>query len=202
MAIDQQSADELQRIETSEQPDASQGGFTSEFREQARQRRFESARDVVVEPRARKRRAPRAAAGPTPLVIERGPVEDPIQIAGSAYTRAQRAPAPAVGDTRLSDDPYSVVVELSRLADRVVESREQAAAERTRADRAERDLRFVNERLMAARALVHEAQRTARTAAERCAYLEGRCEAMQGALDQALHASMIRRWRWRRAFAK
>jgi hypothetical protein len=90
------------------------------------------------------------------------------------------------------------MVELSRMADRVIEARDVAAAERARAERAERDLAFMNDRLLAARALVHEAQRTALLANERAAFVDGRCEALENALDMALNASMLQRWRWRR----
>lgn len=84
------------------------------------------------------------------------------------------------------------------MSDRLVESREALALTTARADRAESDLAAANDRLMAARALVHDAQHATRVSAERCAWLEGRCETLQEALDLAVNASVVTRWRWRR----
>jgi hypothetical protein len=104
----------------------------------------------------------------------------------------------SVGAERLTQDPAAALGELSRMADRVIEAREAYAVQRTRAERAEHELRGMNDRLLAARGLVYEAQRTARVAAERCAFVEGRCEALEEALDLALNASVMQRWKWRR----
>lgn len=99
---------------------------------------------------------------------------------------------------RISEDQRAVLAELARMCDRLVESREALAATTSRADRAEADLAAANERLMAARALVQDAQQATRLSAERCTWLEGRCEALQEALELAVNASLITRWRWRR----
>lgn len=91
-----------------------------------------------------------------------------------------------------------MLAELARMSDRLVEARELLALTTARAERAEGELAGANDRLMAARALVHDAQRTTRETAERCAWLEGRCEALQEALELAVNAGMVTRWRWRR----
>lgn len=108
------------------------------------------------------------------------------------------SPRRGLGSDRLSHDPSAALMELSRMADRVIEAREAYATQRARADRAEHELESMNDRLLAARALVYEAQRTARVAAERCSFVEGRCEALEEALDRALNASLLQRWKWRR----
>ena len=92
-----------------------------------------------------------------------------------------------------------MLAEMARLADRVVESREAVGAARARAERAEQELSSVNDRMMAARALVQEAQLAARAAQERCAWLEGRNETLAEALELAVHAGPLQRWKWRRA---
>lgn len=159
-------------------------GFGQEYRHLARQRRFERStqsapvRDEAIDaPAARAPRQSQASAIPT---------------AASGRVRADR----------LSADAHTMLIELSRLADRTIEAREALLVERNRADRAERDLANANQRLMAARSLVHEAQATARAAVERGAFIEGRCEALQDALDLALNASLLQRWRWRRRAAR
>jgi hypothetical protein len=108
---------------------------------------------------------------------------------------AEQQPLPS----RLSDDPYNVITEMSRLAERLVDARERLATERTRAEYAERELAAMAERFVAARALVHEAQRTAQTAVDRATFLEGRCEGLEDSLHDALHASIFKRWVWRRS---
>lgn len=164
---------------SSEPPHRSGDGFGSEFRELAQQRRFRRKDGV---------RRTEAA-------------QEPVEASPARVTHEPDPPAPTPRPTyvqRLSQDPTAALMELSRMADRVIEARDVAAAERGRADRAERDLRAVEQRLMAARGLVHEAQRTAQRAAERCAWVEGRCEALESALELAMHASWLQRWRWRR----
>lgn len=91
------------------------------------------------------------------------------------------------------------------MSDRLVESREQLAAATTRADHLEAELAeargglaAANDRLMASRVLVQDAQRTTRELAERAAWLEGRVEMLQDALELAVNASVVTRWKWRR----
>lgn len=151
------------------------GGFGAEFRPQARQRRF--VRETV-------------SADTMPHHAQL-PVEQPTHHSGN-QTHAER----------LSHNPAGSLTELSRMADRVIEARDVAAAQHARAERAERELHGVNDRLLAARGLVHEAQRMAHMAAERTAFLEGRCEALERALDMSLNASLVQRWKWRRATRK
>ncbi len=111
--------------------------------------------------------------------------------------RPQHAPS-AVTSGRISADARSMLLELSRMADRVIESREALAAERERNAQLTAQMENVQQRFIAARAIVHDAQQTAHAAAERCEFLEGRCEALQEALDLALNASVMQRWKWRR----
>lgn len=172
---------------------------TGEFEHLRNQRRFERTPEVEATsaptPPAPTRRAPRKATrkrAARPVAV--ATTTDPAHEVAQAQVAAQsRADAP-----RLSHEPYTSIVELSRMADRVIDSREQLAAHRARADRAERDLANLNQRIMAARAIVFEAQRVSKLATERTQYLEGRCTALEGALDQVLHASMFERLRWRR----
>jgi hypothetical protein len=95
-----------------------------------------------------------------------------------------------------------VLAELAKMADRVVESREALARSQGRVQQLETDLATANDRILAARGLVHEAQQTARDAVEQSRFLEGRCTALEHALDLALNASLLQRWRWRRRIAK
>lgn len=148
-------------------------GFGAEFRELARQRRF-------VRELAQPAGAPATAA---PVVTPR--------------VRSTAA-ASAGADVRMTHDAAAMFTELSRMSDRLVEAREVLASERARADHAQAELVASNERLMAARVLVHDAQRATRSASERCAWLEGRCHTLEEALDVAVHASLITRWKWRR----
>lgn len=90
---------------------------------------------------------------------------------------------------------------LNHAADRVAAAHEQLARATARAEHAEKDLEAANNRLMAANILVQDAQRATHQTAERCAWLEGRNEALQEALEVAVHASMVTRWRWRRQLA-
>jgi hypothetical protein len=91
-----------------------------------------------------------------------------------------------------------MIAELARMSDRLVESREDLAATRLRAAYAEQQVEAANARLMAARALVQDAQQATRQSAERSAWLEGRCETLQEALELAVNASAWTRWKWRR----
>jgi predicted nucleic acid-binding Zn-ribbon protein len=100
--------------------------------------------------------------------------------------------------TRISEDQRAVLLELSKMSDRLVQSREELATMTARATRAEADLTAANARMMAAQVLVQDAQRATHASAERAAWLEGRCETLQEALDLAVNASMLTRWRWRR----
>lgn len=165
-----------------------QSGFGVEYRQQARQRRFRRSTDAAPH---------NAIAAPESRRAGLAPGRAPIP---ESAARGERL-LPPPGRERLSDNSLAMVTEMSRMADRVIEAREALAAERGRANRAERDLASGNDRIMAARALVHEAQRTAHVAAERCAFVEGRCEALQEALDMAINASLMQRWRWRRRAA-
>jgi hypothetical protein len=185
------------------------GSFAGEFRPMAQQKRFRRSRELVdgddvaadteAAPPAKPRRAERERAQSIHVVAAEQPA------AASAFSRLESVRSSlneVARDSLPAGDPYSPTVEISRIAERLIEARERLAVERARADRAERDLRSTNERVMAARMLVHEAQRTAQLAADRATYLEGRCEALQDALDMAVNASLITRWRWRRAASR
>ncbi len=151
-------------------------GFGSEFRHLAQQRRFERS----------------TASTPPPLAA---PVAGPNAAAPATATARTRSP---LTTERISTDARSMLIELSRMADRVIEARELLVVERERTVQLTSQLEASNQRLMAARAIVHDAQQTAHAAATRCEFLEGRCDALQEALDLALHAGMITRWKWRR----
>ena len=171
------------QAELAEQPMASPpGGFGAEFRELARQRRFvredEPAR--VFTP------APTTAPATTPA--------QPAPAVPAAPAQASRASS----SLRITDDHRAMLAELARMSDRLVESREALAHVTARASHLEAEVAASNDRLMAARALVHDAQQATRASAERCAWLEGRCETLQEALDVAVHASLYTRWKWRR----
>ena len=168
------------QAELAEQPmESPPGGFGAEFRELARQRRFvredEPARVAPAAP----------AAARTPA---------PVPATPAAPAQASRA----TSSLRISDDHRAMLAELARMSDRLVESREALAHMTARATQLEGEVVAANDRLMAARALVHDAQQATRTTAERCAWLEGRCETLQEALDIAVHASLYTRWKWRR----
>jgi hypothetical protein len=153
------------------------GGFGAEFRELARQRRF--VREDAAQPAAPA--APAMAAPARPA-------------APAAPVQATRASS----SLRISDDQRAMLAELARMSDRLVESREALAHATARVTQLEGEVTSANDRLMAARALVHDAQQATRASAERCAWLEGRCETLQEALDVAVHASLVTRWKWRR----
>lgn len=172
-------------------------GFGAEFRELARQRRFvrDDAATVAAPVAPPTPRQPAAMPQRTAAMPERSATVAERHAAASAA--AQHA-ARASGSLRISDDQRAVLAELARMSDRLVESREALATTTARADRADLDLAAANDRLMAARVLVHDAQHATHMSAERCAWLEGRCETLQEALDLAVNASIVTRWRWRR----
>ena len=188
--------DAEQQLDTTSQiDDVADTGFGAEFRELARQRRF--VREAAgMTPEAaepvdwRSQPAPTAAA-PTPVVPTPTPATPPTPAPRRERVRMTGVP-------RMTEDASAMIAELARMSDRLVEAREGLTIERLRADRAETELRAVNDRLMAARVLVHDAQHATRMTAERCAWLEGRAETLQEALDLAVNASLFTRWRWRR----
>jgi hypothetical protein len=217
MATDQQHAQNMPTLLDDAAQTEPREGFGAEFRELARQRRFQRRTVEVI----KQSRAQAAATAPRPAHRLRQPTD----VARPQAPRPQTAPplapdattgAPPVSHDaapasftaaagayatereRLTDTARGVVSEMSRMADRIIEAREAVAVERARANRAERDLATANDRIMASRVLVHEAQRTARIAAERCAYLEGFCEALEDSLDTVLAGSWLARWRHRR----
>lgn len=132
---------------------------------------------------------PAAAPAPTMVATPAAPTLPPLAPAAMRSAR---------GTQRISDDQRAMLAELARMSDRLVESREALAREIARADRAEHDLQATNLRFMAARALVLEAQEATHATAERCAWLEGRCETLEAALEVAVNASWLTRLRWRR----
>ena len=121
-------------------------------------------------------------------------------VAGAEQTPniAQQGSRPLTHVERLTTDPMLMIAELSRMADRVIDAREALALATARIVHLERENNACNDRIMAARALVAQAQQTARHAAEQVAFMEGRCDALDQALDLALNASLIQRWKWRR----
>jgi len=171
-------------------------GFGAEFRELARQRRFVREASAGAERGAATTPAPaapkvdwRAAAParPEPATYAERVVARPI---------AEQMAPPAA--PRMSNDAAAMITELARMSDRLVESREALATERARAEHAEEHVRAADGRLMAAQALVHDAQRAMHASAERVAWLDGRNATLQEALEIAVHAGPITRLRWRR----
>ena len=198
-------------------------GFGAEFRELARQRRFvrstadadpaarESAfwarteEPVLPVPAAPVVSAPVAQApvAPAPASVAAPSVAAPA-VASPAPTTAA-ATTPRVRAPRMSEDQRATLLELARMSDRLVQSREDLAIAATRAEHLESDLATArdglaaaNDRLMASRVIVLDAQRATRELAERSAWLEGRVEMLQEALELAVNASMVTRWKWRR----
>lgn len=222
-------------------------GFGAEFRQLARQRRFErsvesearlAGLDQPVSPPARAEDVEPRRAEPEAAIPSGDDIGLPaIQALLASARRAARlssvaqsslnknvsaptsqtqpaplappqvvAPAPAppqipapVAAARTTTDPNAALVELARLADRVVDARENLVIERARADRAESEVSTLRDRLFAARELVHDAQRATAEASERAAWLEGHCTALEDSLDKALSSSFLHRWRWRRS---
>lgn len=182
-------------------------GFGAEFRELARQRRFVRS-EGDADPAARESAFWARTPEPVPPVTPR-----------SAAPTAPAAPAPAAASTptpaaaaaarvrtpRMSEDQRATLMELARMSDRLVESREALVAASTRAEHLETELdsardglKAANDRLMASHMIVMDAQRTTRELAERSAWLEGRVEMLQEALELAVNASVVTRWKWRR----
>ncbi|MBC7462054.1 MAG: hypothetical protein H7287_11880 [Thermoleophilia bacterium] len=166
------------------------GSFGAEFRELARQRRF------VREPAAA------TATGSPDLDAASTPVSAPVPSAAIASAAAPdafaRAFTASLPSQRISDDAPAMLAELARMSDRLVHAREELAATNARAAYVEQLLVDANSRLMAARVLVQDAQTATRQSAERSAWLEGRCETLHEALDLAVNASILTRWKWRR----
>lgn len=188
-------------------------GFGAEFRELARQRRFVRSGDGV-DPVARETAfwaGSEAPAVPAPAVTALVvPASTPATPAPSPPVPASAMPAPIstsprVRAPRISEDQRATLLELARMSDRLVQSREALAIASTRAEHLESELATArvglaaaNDRLMASRVIVMDAQRTTRELAERSAWLEGRVEMLQEALELAVNASVITRWKWRR----
>ena len=98
-----------------------------------------------------------------------------------------------------------MVRELSRMSDQLVNARERLAVATSRVAQlegtlAERSvqLRDANDRVTASHLLVQDAQKAAHEVAERCAFLEARSDALEHALELAVNASWLTRWKWRR----
>jgi chromosome segregation ATPase len=114
--------------------------------------------------------------------------------------RSSRPPEP-----RISDDQRATLRELARMSDRLVQSREDLATITAHAAQLEasvasstEQLAAADQRLLASRVLVQDAQRATHELSERCVWLESRCETLQEALELAVNASWITRWSWRR----
>ena len=160
--------------------------FAHEFRELARQRRFV-------------RSAGEAAAGDEATSLRATHAEPAPSGSTTPYTgAAEHARELPVHADRIDGDAAEMLREMARMGERLAQAREATSAATARADRAEADLAGMNDRLLAARALVHDAQRSTRLSAERAAWLEGRCDTLQEALETAVNASALTRWRWRR----
>ncbi|MCW2950142.1 MAG: hypothetical protein JWN41_1155 [Thermoleophilia bacterium] len=183
------------------------GSFGAEFRELARQRRFvrSSAPGVAADPvtpdlavTAPHPSAPEPARHVAPAVAA-VPVTAPNSPStDDAFSAAFAASLPTRHSSRISDDASAMLAELARMSDRLVATREELATTRARAEYAEARVVDADARLMAARVLVQDAQNATRQSAERAAWLEGRCETLQDALDLAVNASFVSRWKWRR----
>jgi hypothetical protein len=119
----------------------------------------------------------------------------------TTLTADTSAPAHPVASAPSSAEGRAILASLKHANEQIAEAAARAAAAAARADHAERELAAANERLMAANVLVQDAQRATHQSAERCAWLEGRTEALQEALEVAVHASVTTRWRWRRQMA-
>lgn len=152
------------------------------------------------------RPAPVATAPTSAVAPEREPSPSPALVTASPSLAATTTTGAAASlDPRLTDDHHATLRELARMSDRLVQSREQLAATTTRAEhlageleQARAGLRAADERLLASRVLVQDARRATHELAERCAWLEGRCEMLGEALELAVNASWLTRWRWRR----
>jgi hypothetical protein len=201
------------RVEHDTTPTPVDDGFGAEFRELARQRRFVREAEAATEAGWRSATTPATpsptASSPAASTAPANPVAStaPATPAGSTAPTARVATAPTAATParprvprtpRISDDAAVMLTELSRMSNRLVESREALAEQRLRADHAEAQLVSANDRLMAARAMVHDAQRATRASAEQAAWLEGRNATLEEALHLAVNSSILTRWRWRR----
>ena len=148
---------------------------SAEFRELARQRRFLREHEQAAAAEA-------STANSMTLSADTSAPSRPL-------TNQQSAEALAIASS------------LRHAQEQIADAHSRAAAAAARAEYAERELAAANERLMAANVLVQDAQRATHQSAERCAWLEGRTEALQEALEVAVHASVTTRWRWRRQMA-
>lgn len=178
-------------------------GFGAEFRELARQRRFIRSAEAAELPAA-------AAPAPVPAPDRPARVDASVEWRPASQTDPVAPPAPrhAAASTsrataspavqRMSSSDRAAISEIARMSEQLVAAREALAATMVRADRADADVAAAQQRMMAARALVQDAQRATRQSAERCAFLEGRCQTLEQALDLAVNASVFTRWRWRR----
>ncbi|MCW2928042.1 MAG: hypothetical protein JWM86_2010 [Thermoleophilia bacterium] len=198
--IEPVEAVEQQATEAHSVKDA-QLGFGAEYRELARQRRFvrsdepRPGDDVPYTWHAAVTAPAPAATAATPTPAQPAPT---ASLASAEPVASRVADAAGRASARISSDHKAMLGELARMSDRLVESREQLATALARAEHAEATVAASNGRLMAAQALVMDAQRATRESAERCAWLEGRCESLGEALELAVNASMLTRWRWRR----
>ncbi|MCB0877901.1 MAG: hypothetical protein KDC46_02840 [Thermoleophilia bacterium] len=149
---------------------------------------------------------PRQRVSLEPQATPSLPAASPAPAANPTPNRSHMERRPArMLDARLSDDHRGTIRELARLSDRLVESRELLAASVERSSNLEHELesvrselRAADDRLLASRVLVQDAQRATHDLAERCAFLESRCETLQEALELAVNASWTTRWKWRR----
>jgi hypothetical protein len=191
---------------------ADQGSFGAEFRELARQRRFvrtddagdsvaSSWREEAAPPSSAARQRALADAVQVPQPAPASPA--PTRTATAADPTPPAAPAPTTPAVRtraprISEDQRATLLELARMSDRLVESREALATATARVAQLESGLAAANDRVLASRVLVQDAQRATRELSERAAFLEGRCEMLQEALELAVNASFLTRRRWRR----
>lgn len=216
---------EDQQHEQATMPHVDDTGFGAEFRELARQRRFvRSSGDPDPSGRESTFWATNEAPAPpsTPAVVEpappsASPTSTPTPVVPTPAVPAPVVPAPEPAATsvparprvrtpRMSEDQRATLMELARMSDRLVESREALVTATSRVEQLETELgsardglTAANDRLMASRVIVMDAQRTTRELAERSAWLEGRVEMLQEALELAVNASAMTRWKWRRA---
>lgn len=175
------------------------GDFGLEYRELARQRRF--IRDSA---RSGRESVTGGASDAADVVDASEAARRALATAAAVARSTEHRPAyqPDAQDERLSDNAPGMLTEMARMADRLVQARESLGAALARAERAEADLAGMNARMMAARALVHEAQNEMHLANQRAAWLEGRCETLHESLEVAVNASLIQRWMWRRRLLK
>jgi hypothetical protein len=182
-------------------------GFGAELRELARQRRFVRS-SVEADPAARESAFWARTEAPVPPVatqpVTTPPVAAPVVEPAPVSTPEPTSP-PRIRAPRISEDQRATLLELARMSDRLVESREALVAATSRVEHLEAELgaardglAAANDRLMASRVIVLDAQRATRELAERSAWLEGRVEMLQEALELAVNASMMTRWKWRR----